>query len=145
MKRRVQGVGELARRDGEVPDGVYLVRVRAVRYESNRAKPFYRIEFAVLEPATSAGRAISGRLYCTSKALWKLGWFLRDFGYDPDQLDRDELDDKAVVGLRGVVKISRAVVSGRTLLNLDAFAPAAAWDGIGPSSVPSAESKRAAS
>jgi hypothetical protein len=144
MKRRVQGVGELARRDGEVPDGVYLVQVKAVRYERNRAKPFYRVDFNVLEPMQSAGRIISGRLYCTPRALWKLGWFLRDFGYDPDQLDRDELDEKAVVGLRGVVKISHAVINGRTLLNLDAFAPAAAWDGIGPSSVP-AESKRAAS
>jgi hypothetical protein len=144
MKRRVQGLRDLARSNGEVPDGVYLVQVRAVRYESNRAKPFYRIEFAVLEPAVSADRAIFGRLYCAPKALWKLGWFLRDFGYDPDQLDRDELDEKAVVGLRGVVKISHAVINGRTLLNLDAFAPAAAWGGIGPSSVP-AESKRAAS
>jgi hypothetical protein len=138
MKRRVQGVGELARRDDEVPDGVYLVQVRTVRYERNRAKPFYRIEFAVLEPVVSAG------FYRTPKALWKLGWFLRDFGYDPDQLDRDELDDKAMLGLRGVVKISHAVIKGRTLLNVDAFAPAAAWDGIGPSSVPT-ESKRAAS
>jgi hypothetical protein len=133
LNRRVQGVGELGRRDGEVPDGVYLVQVRAVRYESNRAKPFYRIEFAVLEPVVSAGRAISGRLYCTPKALWKLGWFLRDFGYDPDLLDHDELDEKALLGLRGVVKISHAVVNGRTLLNLDAFAATAAWDGIGPS------------
>jgi hypothetical protein len=144
MKRRVQGVGELARRDGEVADGVYLVLVKAVRYESNRAKPFYRIEFAVLDPVVSAGKMISGRLYSTPKALWKLGWFLRDFGYDPDQLDRDELDDKAMLGLRGVVKISHAVINGRTLLNLDAFAPAAAWDGIGPSSV-AAESKQVAS
>jgi hypothetical protein len=144
VKRRVQGVGELARRDAEVPDGVYLVLVKAVRYESYRAKPFYRIEFAVLEPVVSAGKIISGRLYSTPKALWKLGWFLRDFGYDPDQLDRDELDDKAMLGLRGVLKISHAVINGRALLNVDAFAPAAAWDGIGPSSV-STESKRAAS
>jgi hypothetical protein len=144
MKRRVQGLGDIGRRDGEVPDGVYLVQVRAVRYERNRAKPFYRIEFAVTEPAPSAGRLISGRLYCTPKALWKLGWFLRDFGYDSDQLDRDELDEKAVVGLRGVVKISHAVINGRTLLNIDAFAPAAAWDGIGPSSV-ATENNRAAS
>jgi len=144
LKRRVQGLGEIGRRQGEVADGVYLVQVRDFRYERNRAKPFYRIEFGVLEPAPWAGKFTPGRLYCTPKALWKLGWFLRDFGYDPDQLDRDELDEKAVVGLRGVVKISHAVVNGRTLLNLDAFAPAAAWDGIGPSSIP-AESKRAAS
>jgi len=136
MKRRVQGVGELARRDGEVPDGVYFVQVKAVRYERNRAKPFYRVDLTVLEPVASAGRVISDRLYCTPKALWKLGWFLRDFGYDRDLLDRDELDEKALLGLRGVVKISGAVVNGRTLLNLNAFAPAAAWDSIGPSSVP---------
>ena len=144
MKRRVQGVGELARRDGEVPDGVYLAQVRAVRYERNRAKPFYRLEFAVLEPVSAAGAIVSGRLYCTPKALWKLGWFLRDFGYDPDQLDRDEIDEKALLGLRGVIKISHTVVNGRTLLNLDAFAPAAAWEGIGPSSVQT-QSKQVAS
>jgi len=140
----MRGLGDLGRRDEEIPDGVYLVEVRSARYERNRAKPFYRIEFKVLEPALSAGAAISGRLYCSSKALWKLGWFLRDFAYDPDRLDHDELDEKAVVGLRGVVKISHAVVNGRTRVNLDAFAPAAAWDGIGPSSVPN-DSKRAAS
>jgi hypothetical protein len=144
LKRGMQGLRDLARGNGQVPDGVYLVQVRALRYESNRAKPFYRIEFAVLEPVASAGRVISGRLYCTPKALWKLGWFLRDFGYDPDLLDHDELDEKALLGLRGVIKISHAVVNGRALLNLDAFAPAAAWDGIGPSSVPT-ESKQAAS
>jgi hypothetical protein len=144
MKRRVQGLGDIARRDGEVPDGVFLVRVGSVHYERNRAKPFYRFDFTVIEPAPFVGKGVSGRLYCTPKALWKLGWFLRDFGYDPDQLDRDELDEKAVIGLRGVIKISHAVVNGRNLLNLDAFAPAAAWDGIGSSSVPT-ESKRAAS
>jgi len=144
MKRLVQGLRELASSGGEVPEGVYVVQVRAVRFERNRAKPFYALEFNVVEPAPLAGRVVSGRLYCTPKALWKLGWFLRDFGYDPDQLDRDELDEKAVVGLRGVVKISHAVVNGRTLVNLDAVAPAAVWDGIGPSSVPT-ESKRAVS
>jgi len=65
MKRRVQGLGELARSDGEVPDGVYLVEIKAVRFERNRAKPFYRVEFTVLEPVLSAGKIISGRLYCT--------------------------------------------------------------------------------
>jgi len=144
MKRQMRGLGDLGRRDEEIPDGVYLVEVRSVRYERNRAKPFYRIEFKVLEPPPSAGAVISGRLYCNPRALWKLGWFLRDFAYDPDRLDHDEVDEKAVVGLRGVVKISHAVINGRTLVNLDAFAPAAAWDGIGPSSVPN-DSKRAAS
>ena len=61
----------------------------------------------VLEPKEYAGRTISGRLYSTPRALWKLSWFLRDFGYDTDLLGRDEVDEKALRGLRGVVRISR--------------------------------------
>jgi hypothetical protein len=75
-----------------------------------------------------AGRVITGRVYCTSKALWKLSWFLRDFGYDTELLGRDEIDEKALVGLRGVVKISQVVRNGTSLLNLDGFAPASQWE-----------------
>ena len=57
-----------------------------------------------------------------------MNWFLRDFGYDIELLGRDEIDDKNLVGLRGVVKVSHAVVNGASLLNLDAFAPAAQWE-----------------
>jgi hypothetical protein len=71
---------------------------------------------------------MSGRLYCSPKALWKLNWFLRDFGYDNDLLGRDEIDDKGLVGLRGVVKVSHVVLHGTSLLNLDGFAPAAQWN-----------------
>ena len=45
-------------------------------------------------PASSAPglsekeRRRRGRVYCTAKALSKLGWFLRDFLYDPDLLER---------------------------------------------------------
>jgi len=61
-------------------------------------------------------------------ALEKLNWFLRDFGYDAELLGQDEVDDKNLVGLRGVVKISHIVVNGSTLLNLDGFAPASQWE-----------------
>jgi hypothetical protein len=71
-----------------------------------------------------AGRVVSGRVYCTAKAMWKLGWFLRDFLYDPDLLGREEVDEKVLSGLRGVVKISRRTVNGTCLLNFDGFAPA---------------------
>jgi hypothetical protein len=43
-------------------------------------------------------------------------------------MGRDEVDDRNLVGLRGVVKISHAVRNGTTLLNLDAFAPAIQWE-----------------
>ena len=132
MKRRFQGLASTSQTNTEVPDGVVLVRVDQVRYSRERQKPFYNARFSVLEPAPLAGRTFSARIYCTPKALWKFSWFLRDFGYDAELFGRDEIEDKALIGLSGVVKVSRAVVNGRSLLNLDAFAPAAAWAGIGP-------------
>ena len=57
-----------------------------------------------LKPSRFAGHAISSRLYCSPKALWKLNWFLRDFGYDTELLGRDEVDETQPVGLKGVVR-----------------------------------------
>jgi hypothetical protein len=80
------------------------------------------------------GHWVTGRLYYTPKALWKLNWFLRDFGYDTELLGRDEIDEKSLIGLRGVVKISYTVVNGTSLLNLDAFAPAVQWQQLSSTS-----------
>ena len=130
MKRRFQGLASSAQANAEVPDGVFLVQVDQVRYSKERQKPFYTVRFSVLEPGSLSGRTFSGRLYCSPKALWKFSWFLRDFGYDSELLGHDEIEDKLLVGLRGVVKISHVVLNGRTLVNLDAFAPAGAWESI---------------
>ena len=130
MKLRFQGLASTIQTDAEVPDGVFLVRVDQVRYSRERQKPFYTLRFSVLEPGPLAGRTFSGRLYCTPKALWKFSWFLRDFGYDPELLARDEVEEKGLTGLRGAVKLSHTVVNGRTLVNFDAFAPAGAWASI---------------
>jgi len=132
MKRRFQGLASTAQANTEVPDGVFLVRVAQVQYSRERQKPFYTVRFSVLEPQFLAGRTFSGRIYCTPRALWKFSWFLRDFGYDPELLSRDEVEEKGLVGLRGVVKLSHTVVSGRTQVNLNAFAPACAWESISP-------------
>jgi len=130
MKRRFQGLASTSQTGTEVPDGVFLVRVDQVRYSRERQKPFYTVRFFVLEPEPLAGCGFPGRLYCTPKALWKFSWFLRDFGYDPELLGRDEVEEKGLIGLRGVVKLSHAIVNGRPLVNLDAFAPAGAWESI---------------
>ncbi|HET7442573.1 MAG TPA: hypothetical protein VFJ47_14815 [Terriglobales bacterium] len=45
-----------------------------------RGRLFYNVKFPVLQPKQFADNLISGRIYCTERALWKLGWFLRDFG-----------------------------------------------------------------
>ena len=126
MKRYVQGFARPALLAVEgLPDGLFLVRIERAQYRWHAQKPYLRS--GVLRARTQAGFAgnrFTGRLYCTPKALWKLNWFLRDFGYDSELLERNEIDDKNLVGFQGVVKISHAVVNGSSLLNLDAFAPA---------------------
>ena len=47
-------------------------------------------------PKSFASRSFSGRLYCTERALWKLNWFLRDFGYDTELLSHDQVDEKSL-------------------------------------------------
>jgi len=136
VKRRFQGLASTVQANVEVPDGMFLVKVDRARYSKERQKPFYTIQFSVLEPGPLARRTFSGRLYCSPKALWKFSWFLHDFGYDPELLGRDEIEDKSLAGLRGVVKISHVVVNGRTLVNLDAFAPASAWESISAAALP---------
>jgi len=131
MKRRIQGLGDTARSSADqVPDGVYLAHVERAQYRWHAQKPFYLVRLSVLEPVEFAGRTISSRVYCTSKALWKLGWFLRDFLYDPELLGREEIDETALSGLRGVVKISHTTVNGTPLLNFDGFAPASQWEDL---------------
>ncbi len=126
--RRIPGLSQAALPTSEVPDGMYLVRVERVQYRWDKQKPCYKLQLAVIEPKQFLGTSLPARLYCTPKALWKLSWFLRDFGYDTELLGRDELDEKHLVGLQGVVKVSHTTVNGRTYLNLDAFAPAGNWD-----------------
>jgi hypothetical protein len=93
-------------------------------------KPFFVLSFAILKPQNLATRKISGRLYCTQKSLWKLNWFLRDFGYDPDLLGRDEVDEKALLGLTGILRTTRKTLAGRMFLNFEAFAPSIEWEFI---------------
>jgi hypothetical protein len=130
MRRKIQGLAHASQQPPDVPDGVYLVRVEAVRFERDRAKPSYRLRFSVIAPRESAEQPITSRLWCTPRALWKLSWLLRDFGYDQDLLGHDEIDDKRLIGLAGVVKISHTTVNGRRFTNLDAFAPAEAWEDL---------------
>lgn len=128
MRRLIQGlVDSTSSLADQVPDGVFLVRVDKAQYQSHVKKPFYTLRLRILEPENFAGRLISGRVYCTAKALWKLGWFLRDFLYDPELLGRQEVDERALSGLRGVVKISYSTIHGTSLLNFDGFAPASQW------------------
>ncbi len=114
---QVPGLAETAPDSGrEIPDGVFLAQVDGAQFRWHAHKPFYVLRLSVLEPRTLAGQSIVGRLYCTQKAMWKLGWFLRDFLYDPELLAHEQVDEKALPGLRGVVKISHTVINGISLI-----------------------------
>ena len=129
MKRQVRGLAEITQTSRpEITDGVYLVRVNGAQFRWHATKPFYILRLQIIEPSRSAGQPIVGRLYCTQRAMWKLSWFLRDFLYDPELLAQEEVDEKALPGLRGVVKISHAVNNGISLINFDGFAPASLWE-----------------
>ncbi len=71
-------------------DGMFLVRVERASYRWHPQKPFLALRFRILEPDSFEALSFSGRLYCTERALWKLNWFLRDFGYDTELLSRDQ-------------------------------------------------------
>jgi hypothetical protein len=128
MKRMLLGLSAAAQEADTVPpDGLYLVRVDHAQFRWHAQKPFYSLRLSVLEPTEFVGSCIVSRLYCTVKAMWKLAWFLRDFLYDPELLSQNEVDERALRGLVGVVKISHTVINGIRLPNLDGFAPASKW------------------
>ena len=136
MKRQITGLHAADRcAADQVPDGVFLVRVQRVYFRRQTPKPYYTLALAILEPSRFSGRTVSSRLYCNPKALWKLNWFLRDFGYDTELLGRDEVDETQLVGLKGVVKVSDIVFNGTSLLRLDGFAPAGRSEELSPANL----------
>src|SRR6202162_6469255 len=128
MKRFIPGLHREGRNGVDVLEGVFLARVDRAFYRWHPQRPFYVLRLGILEPKEQQGHFLNGRLYCTPKALWKLRWFLRDFGYDLDLMGKDEVDDKALLGLRGIVRICGTSLNGRCFLNLGGFAPASEWD-----------------
>ncbi len=135
MRREIPGLHQKAQYKDEIPEGLFLVRVERAFYRYHPQKPFFALRFAILQPEQLAGETLPGRIYCTAKALWKLRWFLCDFGYDADLFSRDMIDEKLLLGLRGVVKVSHTTFNGRSFLNLDGFASADKWEELSASTV----------
>jgi len=136
MRRQITGLHTSDRSAADqVPDGIFLVRVQGVTFHRQAQKPYYTLRLVILEPRRFAEHVISSRLYCTPKALWKLTWFLRDFGYDDELLGRDEVDDRQLIGFQGIVKMSHIVFNGTSLLRFDGFAPAARLEELSPANL----------
>jgi hypothetical protein len=128
MKRHIPGL-HFRQQNGDRPlEGLFLVRVEWASYRWHTQKAFLQVRFIVLQPESFERRSFSGRLYSTERALWKLNWFLRDFGYDMELLTQDQMDEKALVNLRGVVRTTYKTLNGHTFQNLEAFAPEAEWE-----------------
>jgi hypothetical protein len=136
MKRQISGLHAADRSAvDQIPDGIFLVQVQRARFHRQAQKPYYTLTLVILEPGRFAGQVISSRLYCSPKVLWKLNWFLRDFGYDAELLCRDEVDETQLVGLKGVIKISYIVLNGASLMRLDGFASAGRWEELSPANL----------
>jgi hypothetical protein len=142
MRRHIPGLHSGQQSLESNIDGLFLVRVERAAYRWHRQKPFLEIRFIIMEPESSASRSFAGRLYCTDRALWKLNWFLDDFGYDTELLSRDQVDENSLVNLQGVVRTSHTTLNGRSYQNLDAFAPAAEWEALPCPAIDPAEDRR---
>ena len=134
MRRHIPGLHSQQPSIENKLEGLFLVRIDKASYRWHPQKPFLALRFVVLEPNLFESQSLSGRLYCTERALWKLDWFLRDFEYDRELLDRDQIDEKALLGLSGVVRISQTTFNGRSYQNLDAFAPKGEWESLSSTS-----------
>jgi hypothetical protein len=81
MKRHIPGLHSRQQDGDSALEGLFLARVEWASYRWHPNKPFLQVRFVVSEPTPFGRRSFSGRPYCTPRALWKLNWFLRDFGY----------------------------------------------------------------
>jgi hypothetical protein len=121
VRTHIQGLNQSSERKPLV-EGQYRARVVKFEPAGHAAKPCRMATFSILEPAGFAGRHVRTRLYCHERALWKLRWFLLDFGYDPELLAAEELDDRRVVGLEGVIRLSYWGMNGHRRLDVQGFA-----------------------
>jgi hypothetical protein len=55
---------------------------------------------------------------------------------------RGEINDRAFVGLVGVVKVNYAIVKGMFYLNFEAFAPAGKWKELSPIAATTVQDRR---
>jgi hypothetical protein len=126
MRTKIQGLSQTVNRNPLV-EGLYRARVVHFGPAGHAPNPCVAATFIILDPAPFAGRYVRTRLYCHDRALWKLRWFLQDFGYDAELLAADELDDRRVVGLEGVIRLGYWGNNGHRRLDVQGFAPSDRW------------------
>jgi hypothetical protein len=126
MRTKIHGLSQPTE-PSPLVEGAYRARVIRFGPAGHAAKPCRAATFLILEPAPYVGRCVRTRLYCHERALWKLRWFLRDFHYDLELLAADELEDRRVVGLEGVIRLAYWGRDGHRRLDVQGFAPCERW------------------
>jgi len=111
-------------------NGLFLVRVANASYRWHPQKPFLTVCFLVLQPEARQGEKFSARIYCSQRALWRLNWFLNAFAYDRELLAREQVDERALVNLQGIVRTSATRFRGGSYQTLQGFAPASQWENV---------------
>jgi hypothetical protein len=129
MRTKIQGLSQATERNPLV-EGLYRARVVRFGPPGHAAKPCRRVTFLILDPAPYAGRYVRSRLYWHERALRKLRWFLQDFNYDAELLAEDDLDDRQVVGLEGVIRLAYWRHDGYRRLDVEGFAPSERWGNL---------------
>jgi hypothetical protein len=143
MRIKIQGLNHTRERLPLV-EGLYRARVARFEPAGHAAKPCRAASFLILEPPPFLGRHVRTRLYCHDRALWKLRWFLSDFGYDAELLAAEELDDRRVVGLEGVIRLAYWGTDGSRRLDVEGFAPSERWVELCPRETPPPSAAEAA-
>jgi hypothetical protein len=144
VRTHIQGLNQSNERKPLV-EGQYRARVVKFEPAGHAAKPCRMAMFSILEPAAFAGRHVKTRLYCHERALWKLRWFLSDFGYDPELMAAGELDDCRVVGLEGVIRLSYWGLNGQKRLDVQGFAKLERWAELSQAAQPAEQVSAASS
>jgi hypothetical protein len=135
MRTHIQGLNQPSERKPLV-EGLYKARVVKFEPAGHAAKPCRTATFSILEPDSYSGRYVKTRLYCHDRALWKLRWFLSDFGYDAELMAAEELDDRRVVGLEGVIRLSFWGLNGNRRLDVQGFAKLERWADLSQAAQP---------
>ena len=135
MRIKIHGLNQPQERIPLV-EGLYRARVLRAEPAGHSARPARTLTFLILEPQAYAGCYVRTRLYCHERALWKLRWFLTDFGYDADLLANEELDDRRLVGLEGVIRLAYWGSEGQRRLDVQGFAPSDRWADLSQKPVP---------
>jgi hypothetical protein len=135
MRTHIQGLNQPSERKPLV-EGLYKARVVKFEPAGHAAKPCRMATFLILGPDSFSGRHVKTRLYCHDRALWKLRWFLSDFGYDAELMAAEELDDRRVAGLEGVIRLSYWGLNGNRRLDVQGFARLDRWAEISRAASP---------